>query len=77
MKIIKLDNNSKKDILNNLLKRSPNNYDEYADTVNEIVNNVRTNGDKAVFDYTEKFDKVRLDKNSLLVTKEEIDDTTH
>lgn len=74
MKIIKLDNNSKKDILNNLLKRSPNNYDEYADTVNEIVNNVRTNGDKAVFDYTEKFDKVRLDKNSLLVTKEEIDE---
>ena len=46
MRILKLDEASKKNILNDLLKRSPNNYDEYADTVAEIVNNVRANGDK-------------------------------
>ena len=41
MRILKLDENTKKNILNDLLKRSPNNYDSYADVVAEIVNNVR------------------------------------
>ena len=72
MRILKLDENTKKNILNDLLKRSPNNYESYADVVAEIVNNVRANGDKAVFEYTLKFDKTELTANNILVTEEEI-----
>lgn len=74
MRILKLDEASKKNILNDLLKRSPNNYDEYADTVAAIVSDVRANGDKAVFDYTYKFDKTVLTKENILVTKKEIEE---
>ena len=72
MRIVKLNEESKKDILNTLLKRSPNNYDSYADTVNEIVNNVRQNGDKAVAEYTLKFDKTEVTSDNIMVTAEEI-----
>ena len=74
MRIVKLNEESKKNILDDLLKRSPNNYDTYAATVNEIVNNVRENGDKAVAEYTLKFDKVELNADTILVTKEEIEE---
>ena len=37
MRIVKLNEDSKKNILEDLLKRSPNNYDQYADSVNEIL----------------------------------------
>ena len=74
MRIVKLNEESKKNILEDLLKRSPNNYDSYASTVNEIVNNVRENGDKAVAEYTLKFDKVELNADTILVTREEIEE---
>ncbi len=74
MKITKLDETSKKNILNDLLKRSPNNYGEFSKTVDEIVANVRENGDSAVFEYTEKFDKAALSKENIVVTREEIDE---
>ena len=57
MRILKLTKDSQKNILESLLKRSPNNYTEYESTVNEIINNVKENRDKAVFEYTKKFDK--------------------
>lgn len=72
MKITKLNESTKKNILNDLLKRSPNNYGKFTETVDEIVNNVRENGDKAVFEYTEKFDGVKLDKDTIVVTEDEI-----
>ena len=72
MRIIDLTEETKKDLLNSLLKRSPNNYDSYAATVNEIVNNVRTYGDKAVHDYTLKFDKTDITSENIVVTQEEI-----
>lgn len=72
MRIVKLNDDTKKDILNTLLKRSPNNYDSYADTVNEIVNNVRQNGDKAVAEYTLKFDKTEITAENIVVTPDEI-----
>ncbi len=72
MRIVKLNEEKKKDILNTLLKRSPNNYDSYADTVNEIVNNVRQNGDKAVAEYTLKFDKTEVTADNIIVTADEI-----
>ncbi|MCI6499616.1 MAG: histidinol dehydrogenase [Lachnospiraceae bacterium] len=72
MKITKLNESTKKNILNDLLKRSPNNYGEFTKTVEDIVNNVRENGDKAVFEYTKKFDGVSLSADNIIVTDEEI-----
>lgn len=74
MRIIKLDEQSKKNILSDLLKRSPNNYDTYQDSVNEILANVKENGDKAVFEYTAKFDGATLTKDTIRVTEEEINE---
>lgn len=72
MRIVSLDENSKKNILNDLLKRSPNNYDEFAGSVNEILNNVRNNGNKALFEYTKKFDGADINPSNIMVTKKEI-----
>lgn len=74
MRIVKLNEDSKKNILADLLKRSPNNYDQYADSVNEILSNVKENGDKAIFDYTKKFDGADINAENILVTKEEIEE---
>ena len=60
MRIVALDKESKQSILNDLLKRSPNNYSQYESTVNQIIDRVRAEGDKALFDYTQQFDKFTL-----------------
>ncbi len=73
MKIIKLNQESKHNILEDLLKRSPNHYGEYEKIVNDIIEQVRIRKDEAVFDYTEQFDQIRLDSDSLKVTEEEIE----
>ena len=72
MRIIKVDESSKKNILNDLLKRSPNNYDNFADSVNAILANVKENGDKALFQYTKDFDKADINASNIKVTEEEI-----
>ncbi|MBO6242560.1 MAG: histidinol dehydrogenase [Butyrivibrio sp.] len=74
MRICKLTNETKKELLGNLLQRNPGNYAEYENTVNEIITNVRNSGDKALFDYTLKFDKFDVSKDTIKVTKEEIAD---
>lgn len=74
MRIVKLTQETKKNLLNDLLKRSPNNYTEYQDTVQEIVDNVRENGDKALFEYTKKFDKADIDTSNVKVTDAEIEE---
>ncbi len=74
MRIVKLSNETKQSILNDLLKRSPNNYTQYEATVNEIIERVRTERDKAVFDYTLKFDKFPLSAENIKVTREEIEE---
>lgn len=74
MRIVELNQDTKKDILNNLLKRSPDNYGSYEATVKEIVEDVHTNKDAALFKYTEKFDKASINKDNIKVTKEEIDE---
>ena len=71
---LKLTEEAKKNILEDLLKRSPNSYGEYEDIVNEILENVRTNKDKAVFEYTKKFDKAEITKENILVTDAEIEE---
>lgn len=74
MRQIKLTEETKKDILTTLLKRSPSQYPEYEKTVSEILSNVRKNGDKAVFEYTEKFDGYKYDENTIRVTEKEINE---
>ena len=73
MKTVRLNEQSKADLLKDLLKRSPNNYTQYEDTVAQIVADVRRNGDGAVFDYTRKFDKWNVTADTVRVTEEEID----
>ena len=72
MRMVQLTKQEKENILENLLKRSPNQYDEYQEAVNEILENVKKEGDKAVFDYTKRFDKANISKETLYVTEEEI-----
>lgn len=74
MRIVKLTDETKKDILTGLLKRNPSQYSEYESTVKDILKNVRENGDKAVFDYTLKFDKCNINRENVRVTKDEIDE---
>ena len=72
MRIVELTESTRKNVLNDLLKRSPNNYSEYEETVNEILSNVKENGDQALFGYTLKFDKFQLTPENIRVTREEI-----
>ena len=74
MKIIKLTDETKQDILSSLLKRSPNNYAQYEKTVANIIENVRENKDEAVFAYTKQFDGFDLTSQNVKVTTEEIDE---
>ena len=74
MKIIKITEESRKDILDNLLKRSPSSYGEYEKTVASIVEDVRNRGDEALFSYTRKFDGVELSPESIRVSQKEIDE---
>ena len=72
MRIVTLTKESTKDILENLLKRSPSQYGTYEASVAEILENIRTQGDGALFAYTEKFDKAKVTKETIQVTEEEI-----
>lgn len=72
MRIVKLDENTTKNLLEDLLKRSPNNYESYTQTVNEIIANVRANKDRAVFEYTKRFDCADINAGNVKVTEEEI-----
>ena len=73
MRIVKLTKDTMKDIQDSMLKRSPNNFKEQEGTVNEILSNIRENGDKALFDYTLRFDKAEINAENIKVTKEEIE----
>ena len=74
MKIVKLTEETQKDILSNLLKRNPGQYGSYEATVQEILSEIREKGDEALFAYTEKFDHCKLNATSVRVTQEEIDE---
>lgn len=72
MRILKLTEDTRNDILQNLLKRSPNNYGEFEGRVNAIIEEVRNNRDQAVFNYTKQFDGADINAGNILVTEEEI-----
>lgn len=72
MRIVRLDEASRQHLLDSLLKRSPNNYDQYNEVVLEIVNRVRTEGDRALLEYTNKFDCELIQASNIQVTEEEV-----
>ena len=72
MRIIELTEEARTNILENLLKRSPNYYGEFEGRVNEIIENVRANRDAAIFDYTKRFDGADINAENILVTEDEI-----
>lgn len=72
MRKVTLTKESTRDILENLLKRSPNNYGKFESAVAEILENVKSEGDEALFTYTKQFDKVEINKDTIRVTEEEI-----
>lgn len=72
MRILELTEETKGNILENLLKRSPNSYGKFEASVQEIIETVRANRDAALFDYTARFDGATINKDNILVTEEEI-----
>ena len=72
MKILTLTEESKTDILENLLKRSPNSYGKFESQVAEIIENVRAKKDAALFDYTRRFDGADISADTILVADAEI-----
>lgn len=74
MRIVKLTDETKNNILEDLLKRSPNSYGKFEAAVNDILLNVRINKDEALFKYTKDFDKADINASNIVVTKEEIEE---
>ena len=74
MKLVKLNEEVKKEVLKELSERSHSGNDDFTAVVDEILGNVRANGDKAVFEYTKKFDGADISKDNFIVSKEEIDE---
>ncbi len=74
MRTVRLTADTQRDILDSLLKRSPNNYSEYEDIVADIIKNVRENGDQAVFSYTKQFDKWEINRDNVRVSDGEIEE---
>lgn len=72
MKRLQVNDASLENMLETLLKRSPNQYDEYQHKVTEILGQVREKGDEALFAYTKQFDGADITKESIRVTEEEI-----
>ena len=72
MRIVQLSKETKNNILENLLKRSPNSYGEYEDRVADIIAEVRKNGDEAIFSYTKRFDGADINADTILVTEDEM-----
>ena len=73
MKKIKLTKDAIEGLLDNLLKRSPNNYGQYTETVDAIVSHIKKDGDAAVFNYTKQFDGAEINAGNIRVTPEEIE----
>ncbi len=74
MRILNLNKENTNNLLENLLKRSPTSYDSYEKDVKAIIDNVKENGDKALFDYTLRFDKASINQDNIIVTKEELEE---
>ncbi len=74
MQIQTLDQNTKQNLLDDLIKRSPNYYSTYEADVDKILQSVREKGDEALFAYTKEFDGVDMTKDTIQVTESEIEE---
>lgn len=74
MRIMKLEQEARKNLLEDLPKRSPNQYYEYEKSVSQILDKVRKEGDQALFSYTMQFDHAKIDESTIRVTDEEIEE---
>lgn len=74
MQTVRLTEDTQRDLLGSLLKRSPNNYSEYEDVVAGIIQQVKSRGDQAIFEYTKKFDKWDINADNIRVNDAEIDE---
>lgn len=74
MRIMKLEQEARKNLLEDLLKRSPNQYYEFEKSVSQILDKVRKEGDQALFSYTMQFDHAKIDESTIRVTDEEIEE---
>ncbi len=74
MRILHLDKDTRRSLLEELLKRSPDHYGQYEESVGRILKDVRLRKDAAVFDYTKRFDGAQIDSSNIRVTKEEIEE---
>ncbi len=72
MRIVELNDKTRNNLLENLLKRSPDSYGQYEKTVDEIIRQVREKGDEALFAYTRQFDRCEITKDTIKVTDEEM-----
>jgi len=77
MRILKLTKDARNNLLEDLLKRSPNSYKQYEERVSEIIEKVRSDRDIAVFSYTRQFDGAEINEENVRVSKEEIDEAYH
>lgn len=74
LRILHLDKDTRQNLLEELLKRSPNHYGKYEQSVNEILEEVKLRRDAAVFEYTKRFDKAKIDASNIRVTSREIEE---
>ncbi|MCD7715082.1 MAG: histidinol dehydrogenase [Lachnospiraceae bacterium] len=74
MRTVRLTEETRKDILSQLLKRSPDSYQGYEERVADILKNVKENGDAAAFGYTKQFDGVDVNASNVRVTDKEIEE---
>ncbi|MDE6873176.1 MAG: histidinol dehydrogenase [Lachnospiraceae bacterium] len=74
MRIVELNENTKKNLLEDLLKRSPSQYTQYEETVNRIIADIRERGDEALFEYTKKFDQADISEQNIRVKEEEFEE---
>ena len=74
MRIERLNQDTKKNLLEDLLKRSPNSYGKYEESVREILDAVRERRDEALFEYTKRFDGADINASNILVTEGEIEE---
>ena len=74
MRILKLTEETRKGLQENLLRRSPNSYKEYEERVDGIIGQIREKGDEALFSYTKQFDGAQVDSKNIRATREEIEE---
>ncbi len=73
MRIVKLTSDTRQNLLENLLKRSTNDYGDYEKIVADIIDNVRVRKENAIFEYSLKYDKCTTTRENFQVTRAEID----